>query len=112
MFNYDKLEEAIKASGKTRTYLCQKINRPPYYLRDVIRQRNKIPEDQQEILASELGVSVAYLNDEPEADKKEKSDAYSDGLTGDQRKAIEKILNMPPNELSKKMNALEAVLDM
>lgn len=34
------------------------------------------------------------------------------GLTENQIRAIEKIKNMPPEELAKKMAALEAVLDM
>lgn len=64
MFNYDKLEKAIKQSGKTKTYLCQKMGRPVYYLRDVIKQKNAIPSELQRILADELGVTVAWLNDE------------------------------------------------
>ena len=64
MFNYDKLEKAIKESGKTKTYLCQKMNRPAYYLRDVLKQKNAIPSEQQRILADELGVTVEWLNDE------------------------------------------------
>lgn len=63
MFNYDKLEQEIAKSGKTKTYLCQKLNRPAYYLRDVLKQKNIIPEDYQKILAEELGVTVEYLND-------------------------------------------------
>lgn len=71
MFNYDKLEKAVAESGKTKTYLCNKLGRPKYYLRDVIRQKNAIPEEYQTILAAELGVTVAYLNDEPEEIKKD-----------------------------------------
>ena len=70
MFNYDKLEQAIAESGKTKTYLCKQMGRPAYYLRDVVKQKNSIPEEQQKILAEELGVSVEWLNDE--TDKKEK----------------------------------------
>lgn len=71
MFNYDKLENAIAKSGKTKTYLCQKLNRPAYYLRDVLKQKNIIPMEYQIILAGELGVSVEWLNDE--SDIKEKA---------------------------------------
>lgn len=72
MFNYDKLEQAIAESGKTKTYLCKQMGRPAYYLRDVVKQKNSIPEELQKILAEELGVSVEWLNDE--TDKKEKPD--------------------------------------
>lgn len=71
MFNYDKLDEAIEKSGKTKTYLCNKLGRPRYYLRDVIRQKNAISLENQQILAEELGVSVEWLNDE--SDIKEKA---------------------------------------
>lgn len=47
------------------------------------------------------------------SDQKEKSPAPDGvGLNEDQKKAIEKILSLHPEELSKKMTALEAVLDM
>lgn len=70
LFNYDKLADAIEQSGKTKTYLCQKLGRPAYYLRDVIKQKNAIPPEYQTILAHELGVTVEYLNDS--AEQKEK----------------------------------------
>ena len=63
MFNYDKLAALIDASGKSKAYLCRKAGKPEYYLRDVIRQKNKISKEVQEILASELNVTVEYLND-------------------------------------------------
>ena len=66
MFQYDLLESLIAQSGKTKTYLCKQMGRPPYYLRDVIKQKNKIPDDLQEILAQELGTTVAALNGEKE----------------------------------------------
>lgn len=69
LFNYAKLEECIKKSGKTRTYLCSRLGRPAYYLRDVIRQRNAIPSEYQHILAEELGVTVEFLNDIEETKK-------------------------------------------
>lgn len=69
MFNYDKLDTLIKESGKTKTFLCKQIGKPPYYLRDVLKQRTTVPYDYQVILARELGVTVAYLNDEEETKK-------------------------------------------
>lgn len=76
MFNYDKLSQAIVRSGKSKAYLCRKIGKPEYYLRDVIKQKNKISEENQAILAAELGVTVAYLND---AEQKEKPTGSADG---------------------------------
>lgn len=63
MFNYDRLKQAIEESGKTKTYLCKQLGRQSYYLRDVMKQKSEIPLHYQEILASELGVTVGYLND-------------------------------------------------
>lgn len=60
--DYDRLKEAIQNSGKKKKYLCEKMGKPPYYLRDVIKQKNKIPEDLQKILAEELFVTVEWLN--------------------------------------------------
>ena len=100
MFNYDKLNNAIEASGKTRTYLCQKLGRPAYYLRDVIRQKNRIPEEYQRILADELGVSVEYLNDE-----QEKAPAGNDERSA-RDIALEKIEDMSADELLELMAAI------
>jgi hypothetical protein len=63
MFRYDRLEELIKESGKSKTYLCKQLDRPAYYLRDVIRQQNVIPTYYQYVLAYELDTTVDYLND-------------------------------------------------
>lgn len=62
-------------------------------------------------VADYFGVTVEYLL-EDHSEQKEKLSAESEELTVDQKRAIEKILNMPPEELSRKMVALEAVLDM
>lgn len=70
----------------------------------------KISTDNLAKMAVRLGVSVDELLG---SDQKEKSPAPDGvGLSDDQKKAIEKILSLPPEELSKKMAALEAVLDM
>lgn len=62
MFNYDRLKQCIDESGKTKSYLCRCLGRPDYYLKYVIRQKNSIPWNYQEILARELGTTVEYLN--------------------------------------------------
>lgn len=61
-------------------------------------------------VADYFGVTVEFLLG---ADDNKKSPAHDGAeLTPDQIKAIEKIKNMPPEELARKMAALEAVLDM
>lgn len=75
-------------------------------------KKGKIPSDTTLAKLSDyFGVSVEWLKGETE--QKEKSPApESAELTPDHIRAIEKIKNMPPEELAKKMAALEAVLDM
>lgn len=92
MFNYDKLEQAIKQSGKKKTYLCEKLGRPPYYLRDVIKQKNVIPDEYQTILADELGVTVEWLND---GDKKIPATKTDDGVDLERDEAIRLYQNAP-----------------
>ena len=100
MFNYDKLEQAIDESGKTKTYLCKQMGRPAYYLRDVVKQKNSIPEELQKILAEELGVSVEWLNDE--TDKKEKP-----GISAELSERDIRILNIMRKLSDEQLDALE-----
>ena len=76
MFNYERLKECICESGKTKTYLCKKLGRPQYYLRDVLKNENAIPDNLQVVLAEELGTTVAYLNNE--SDIKEQPIRFTD----------------------------------
>lgn len=87
MFNYDKLNEAIEKSGKTKAHLCRKLGRPPYFLRDVVRIKTALSSGDQKILADELGVTVAWLNDEEENIKKEPV-AVSNELSEEERQFI------------------------
>lgn len=107
MFNYDKLQLAIKKSGKTKTYLCEQLGRPPYYLRDVIKQKNQIPIEFQNILAKELSVSVSWLNDEEE--NKNPAPTNEDGLSETKRDAIRKITNASDEEVARFIKILEAL---
>lgn len=61
-------------------------------------------------VADYFGVSTGYLLGE-EQDEKSPAPKGAE-LTPEQIMAIEKIKNMPPEELDKKMPALVAVLDM
>lgn len=95
MFNYDKLKEAILQSGKSKSFLCRKLDRPEHYLRDVLKQKNKVPIEYQEILAKELGVTVAWLNDEEEMSIKKAPDPKAEGLTAKQIELIELVKQLP-----------------
>ena len=68
--NYDRLESLIKESGKSKAYLCAKVNRGRYYMRDLKNANTNVPEETAEIWADELGTTPEYLTGE--SDEKEK----------------------------------------
>lgn len=69
--NYDRLESLIKESGKSKAYLCAKVNRGRYYMRDLKNANTNVPEETVEIWANELGTTPEYLTGE--SDEKEKT---------------------------------------
>ena len=71
MFRYDRLEERIKATGKKKVYLCEKLQKAPTYLRDAKKQNTNIKGVDLQILAEELNTTTEYLTGE--SDQKEKS---------------------------------------
>ena len=68
--NYDRLESLIKESGKSKAYLCAKVNRGRYYMSDLKNANTKDPEETVESWADELGTTPEYLTGE--SDEKEK----------------------------------------
>lgn len=75
-----------------------------------MERKNSITVDTAKKIADYFGVSVDRVLG---SDQKEKPTTETDGeLTQEQVRAIEKIKNMPPEELAKKMAPLEALLDM
>lgn len=64
LFRYDRLEELIKGSGKSKIYLCKKMNLGPTYLRDAKKQNSNIKDEPLRILAEELGTTPEYLRGE------------------------------------------------
>nr|DAU79837.1 MAG TPA: nucleoid-associated protein [Caudoviricetes sp.] len=64
LFRYDRLEELIKGSGKSKIYLCKKMNLGPTYLRDAKKQNSNIKDEPLRILAEELNTTPEYLRGE------------------------------------------------
>ena len=64
MFRYDRLEERIRATGKKKVYLCEKLNKCPTYLRDAKKQNTNIKGVDLQILADELDTTPEYLSGE------------------------------------------------
>lgn len=106
LFNYDRLQESIKQSGKTKTYLCEKMGKPNYYLRDVIKQKNKIPEELQKILANELGVTVEWLNG---AESAENPPPVGDGLSEATLALLDEVAGMNESEIYHLIDVIRAV---
>lgn len=72
MFNYDRMNELIKKSGKTKLFLCGQLGKGKTYLRDAEKQKTNISGETLRILASELNTTPEYLTgetDTPEAKK-------------------------------------------
>lgn len=111
MFNYDKLEACIKNSGKTKTYLCKQLGRPAYYLRDVIRQKNSIPDEYQKILAQELETTVEYLNDQdvPECAKKNSPTLEEDEASVLRRKISGQLESMSVEQLERFLSVIDLI---
>ena len=100
MLDFDRLEQLIAKSGKTKTHLCKAMGRPSYYLRDVYKQKSEMPLHLQEILAQELNTTVSYLNggastkeNSPAPEGAELIPGYSD-LTEDEKKKVSDYIDL------------------
>ncbi len=61
MIDLERLDAAIRESGKTRLYISARLGKPQYFITNIFRRKTDVPDDIKEGLARELGVSVAYL---------------------------------------------------
>lgn len=62
MFRYDRLNELVVESGKTKAALSRKMGHSSRYLNDAKKQNTDIKGADLEILASELGTTPEYLS--------------------------------------------------
>lgn len=106
MFRYDRLEERIKATGKKKVYLCEKLQKAPTYLRDAKKQNTNIKGVDLQILADELNTTPEYLTGE--SDQKEKSPTPNGVELSEAKKSlIEKIYLMDDDMIA----ALNSIAD-
>lgn len=129
-----RLKSLMEAKGTTNYQLAKAISCHQTTIANILNG-SKPQARTKKAIAEYFGVSVSYLdgrteapsglifdssilgefriNEEyfPEHIKTPTTEADGE-LTKEQVRAIEKIKNMPPEELAKKMAALEAVLDM
>lgn len=60
--NVDRIKALAKDNGKSITYLCQRINRPKYYLNDISKEPSRMISRQDlEVIANELETTAEYL---------------------------------------------------
>lgn len=102
MFRYDRLEERIRATGKKKVYLCEKLNKCPTYLRDAKKQNTNIKGVDLQILADELDTTPEYLSGMSDEKENKKSPAlesaelipgYSD-LSEDEKKKVSDYIDL------------------
>lgn len=100
--NIDELCSVKKISGYR---LCKDIGMSPNVITELrMGRREGLSTKNMQKIADYFGVSVGYLlGDEPQKEKP----AISDGLTGDQKKALDLIKSMTPEELK----ALLTIID-
>lgn len=108
---YETIKSLCDAKGIKPGKMCTDIGISKSTVTDLKSGRRAgVSLDTAQKIADYFGVTVDRVLG---TEQKEKLTIPGEGeLTADQVKAIEKIKNMPPEELAKKMAALEAVLDM
>lgn len=108
--DFDRFDKLVKESGKSKSYLSRKVNKPVYYLKDAKKCNINIPDDILEVFASELNTTVDYLTGK--SDIKEKPTLNEDeldlsGLSDVKREFISQIVSMNDDQV----HALAALLD-
>lgn len=88
LFRYDRLEELIKGSGKSKIYLCKKMNLGPTYLRDAKKQNSNIKDEPLRILAEELNTTPEYLRGETDDPGVKKAPGINAEGLSEARKAL------------------------
>lgn len=97
LLNIVKLEEVAKESGKSFSFLSEKVlGKYRTFLKDVKAGKAKLSLEQQQLLVEDLNVSIEWLNDE--TDIKEKATAKSDGLTNKEMKLLNIFRSLSEDE--------------
>ena len=110
MFRYDRLEELIKGSGKSKIYLCKKMNLGPTYLRDAKKQNSNIKDEPLRILAEELNTTPEYLRGETDDPgvKKAPTDKIDERILD--AGLIKRLVLLTPDELRRVDDFVQGIL--
>lgn len=109
LVRYDRIWALVEGTGKAKSYLSRKMGHSERYLIDARKQNTNIKPKELQILAEELGTTVAYIvGESDDAKAKKETITESDGFTAKQAKGIELIKSLSEDELDRAMAALEA----
>lgn len=110
LFRYDRLEELIKGSGKSKIYLCKKMNLGPTYLRDAKKQNSNIKDEPLRILAEELNTTPEYLRGETDDPgvKKAPTDKIDERILD--AGLIKRLVLLTPDELRRVDDFVQGIL--
>lgn len=64
MFNYDRMDELFRETGKKKGAVLNALNKPTYYFTNCLKTSKDLPDEEVEIIAAELGTTAAYLRGE------------------------------------------------
>ena len=107
MFNYDRLDQLVKETGKKKNYLSMKMGFSGRYLNDAKKQNTDIKGEPLRVLAEELGTTPEYLTGE--TDEKNPTTEVA-GLSDAQKSAMELIRKMDEKTLERFVAAAKAML--
>lgn len=74
---FDRLDNLLSETGKSKAHLCRIASRSPYYLRDVKKANINIPSDIIEKWADELNTTPEYLTGNTDIKEKPTAEAMS-----------------------------------
>lgn len=81
LIRFDRLEQLIKAQGRTKTYICGKAGKKRNYISDAQNGNGSISDEALAVFARELGTTVDYLKGESD----EETPAVPGGLSEEER---------------------------
>lgn len=103
----ERIKAIAKQQGITQTFLCKQIGKRATYLNEVKLGKDRIHDNEIEVIASILNTTPAYLRGETDDPEPVWSEAIKNASPRKQKLA-EAIMNMDEKTLEK----LEKILDM
>ena len=106
MINYERLQQLIASEGKTKTYLCKKLGKASYFLRDAQNTNQNLPDEYIQILARELNTTVEYLTNQTDFPGIVHT---SFAVTSDEEKILSLFRNLSESDQKRAVTILEGL---